>query len=96
MGIFQCDCIYFLSGLNLKTLVIDLSKDEVRAPVFIRAEQGWKVADLKAEIAEVCICLSIFPIGHSIRCLPRIVSPCTVVPRPISPGGFYHLQYDLY
>ena len=70
MGIFQCDCIHLLSGLNLKTLVIDLSKDEVRVPVFIRAEQGWKVADLKAEIAEVCICLSIFPIGHSIRLFP--------------------------
>lgn len=42
-----------VSGLNLKVIVIDVGSIEVRNPVFIRAEQGWKVAELKTEIAEV-------------------------------------------
>ena len=44
-----------LAGLNLKVLVIDVETEEVRDPVQIRAEQGWKVGELKSEIAEVCI-----------------------------------------
>ena len=41
--------------LNLKVLVVDLKERRVLEPVFIRAEQGWKVAELKTEIAEVCV-----------------------------------------
>ena len=49
-----CDCMVCdVSGLNLKVIVIDVSSREVRNPVFIRAEQGWRVAELKMEIAEV-------------------------------------------
>ena len=34
-------------------IVIDVGRREACDPVFIRGEQGWRVADLKAEIAEV-------------------------------------------
>ena len=42
-------------GLNLKVLVVDLKERRVLEPVFIRAEQGWEVAELKTEISEVCV-----------------------------------------
>lgn len=45
--------VYNKGGLNLKVLVIDLSKEVVCDPVQLRAEQGWKVAELKTAIAEV-------------------------------------------
>ena len=48
--------LHGVSGLNLKVIVIDVGSREVRNPVFIRAEQGWRVADLKTEIAEVRRC----------------------------------------
>ena len=40
-------------GLNLKVIVVDVERREACDPVFLRAEQGWRVAELKTEIAEV-------------------------------------------
>ena len=51
--------VYNKGGLNLKTLVIDLPEETVRDPVQLRAEQGWRVTELKDAIAEVCSHLSI-------------------------------------
>lgn len=45
--------VYNKGGLNLKVLVIDLPEETVREPVQFRAEQGWKVAELKTAIAQV-------------------------------------------
>ena len=44
---------YNKGGLNLKVLIIDLPEATVREPILIRAEQTWKVQDLKTELAEV-------------------------------------------
>lgn len=50
--------VYNKGGLNLKILLIDLPAQTVREPVQFRAEQGWKVEELKAAIAEVqCVLL---------------------------------------
>ena len=40
-------------GLNLKVLIIDLPEATVREPIPLRAEQTWKVKDLKTELAMV-------------------------------------------
>ncbi len=40
-------------GLNLKVLVIDVGSGEVHKPYQLRAEQSWKVGQLKEEISEV-------------------------------------------
>ena len=45
--------VYNKGGLNLKVLVIDLPEETVREAVQVRAEQGWTIADLKEEIANV-------------------------------------------
>ncbi len=45
--------VYNKGGLNLKLLVIDLPTESVREAVQMRAEQGWKVSELKEEIASV-------------------------------------------
>jgi ubiquitin carboxyl-terminal hydrolase 47 len=44
---------YNKGGLNLKVLIIDLPEATVREPIQLRAEQTWKVQDLKAELAKV-------------------------------------------
>ena len=44
---------YNKGGLNLKVLIIDLPEATVREPILLRAEQTWKVQDLKTELAKV-------------------------------------------
>ena len=44
---------YNKGGLNLKVLIIDLPEATVREPIQLRAEQTWKVQDLKEELAKV-------------------------------------------
>ena len=44
---------YNKGGLNLKVLIIDLPEASVREPILLRAEQTWKVQDLKTELAKV-------------------------------------------
>ena len=44
---------YNKGGLNLKVLIIDLPEATVREPIQLRAEQTWKVQDLKTELAKV-------------------------------------------
>ena len=44
---------YNKGGLNLKVLIIDLPEASVREPILLRAEQMWRVQDLKTTIAKV-------------------------------------------
>ena len=52
VGGYVTSMVLFL-GLNLKVIVVDVERREACDPVFLRAEQGWRVAELKTEIAEV-------------------------------------------
>ena len=44
---------YNKGGLSLKVLIIDLPEATIREPILLRAEQTWKVKDLKTELAMV-------------------------------------------
>ena len=49
--------------MKLKIAVIDMETGEVQAPIPMRAEQGWSVAELKQIIGEVsnnCVIFIIF------------------------------------
>lgn len=49
--------------MKLKIAVIDMEMGEVQAPIPMRAEQGWSVAELKQIIGEVsnnCVIFIIF------------------------------------
>ena len=44
---------YNKGGLNLKVLIIDLPEGRVREPILLRAEQTWRVQELKTQLAKV-------------------------------------------
>ena len=71
---------YNKGGLNLKVLIIDLPEATVREPILLRAEQTWKVKDLKTELAMV---------GERVRERERMRERYTVFPQNLAAARFY-------
>lgn len=60
---------YNKGGLNIKILIIDLPEANVRDPILLRAEQTWKVKELKTELARVSMLSQQFHVARLAVCL---------------------------